>query len=111
VWLNGYDENRQPLTPAQALEDISHEHARKTVTIDPHPHASVQATSLHPCQHGACAQPLVRSEVAAGCYLVEQGPGRIGAYTSARLSSICIVEGLVVVTASHRHVWGFEPLA
>jgi hypothetical protein len=56
VWLYGYDENRQPLTPTQALEDISHEHARKTVTIDPHPHACVQATSLHPCQHGACVQ-------------------------------------------------------
>jgi ubiquitin-like-conjugating enzyme ATG3 len=34
IWLSGYDEHRSPLTPQQALEDVSHEHARKTVTID-----------------------------------------------------------------------------
>jgi ubiquitin-like-conjugating enzyme ATG3 len=34
IWLTGYDEHRAPLTPSQALEDVSHEHARKTVTID-----------------------------------------------------------------------------
>ena len=71
VWLNGYDEGRQPLTPAQALQDISHEHARKTVTIDPHPHASVQALSLHPCQHGARSRVCAESEVAAGCCSVQ----------------------------------------
>jgi ubiquitin-like-conjugating enzyme ATG3 len=40
IWLTGYDEHRAPLTPSQSLEDVSHEHARKTVTIDgarPHP--------------------------------------------------------------------------
>jgi hypothetical protein len=34
IWLTGYDEHRMPLTPQQSLEDVSHEHARKTVTID-----------------------------------------------------------------------------
>jgi ubiquitin-like-conjugating enzyme ATG3 len=34
IWLTGYDEHRMPLTPTQSLEDVSHEHARKTVTID-----------------------------------------------------------------------------
>ena len=41
MWLNGYDEKRQVLDPKKALEDISAEHAQKTVTIDPHPHTSV----------------------------------------------------------------------
>ncbi|KAL4440254.1 hypothetical protein ABPG75_003255 [Micractinium tetrahymenae] len=52
-WLIGYDENRQPLTSEQVLEDVSEEHARKTVTMEPHPHgaAGVQAASIHPCQH------------------------------------------------------------
>lgn len=66
VWLYGYDENRQPLTPTQALEDISHEHARKTVTIDPHPHACVQATSLHPCQHASVMKKLSEMLTAGG---------------------------------------------
>ncbi|PSC67657.1 Autophagy-related 3 [Micractinium conductrix] len=52
-WLIGYDENRQPLTNEQVLEDVSEEHARKTVTMEAHPHAGagVQAASIHPCQH------------------------------------------------------------
>ena len=46
VWLNGYDESRTALDPKKALEDISAEHARKTVTIDPHPHTSVSLFSF-----------------------------------------------------------------
>jgi hypothetical protein len=42
-----------PLTPQQSLEDVSHEHARKTVTIDGHPHTGVPSVSIHPCRHGA----------------------------------------------------------
>ncbi|KAI7837881.1 hypothetical protein COHA_008368 [Chlorella ohadii] len=85
-WLIGYDENRQPLTPAQVLEDVSEEHARKTVTMEPHPHggAGVQArgfgaehaycrlalaASIHPCQHANVMHKL--SERVAG----ESGEG------------------------------------
>ncbi len=32
VWLFGYDERRQPLTPAQIMEDISADHANKVGT-------------------------------------------------------------------------------
>jgi hypothetical protein len=39
-WLVGYGEDRAPLTPAQVLEDVSEEHARKTVTMEPHPHGA-----------------------------------------------------------------------
>ena len=53
IWLTGYDEHRMPLTPQQSLEDVSHEHARKTVTIDGHPHTGVPSVSIHPCRHGA----------------------------------------------------------
>lgn len=42
-----------PLTPAQALQDVSHEHARRTVTIDGHPSTGLPAVSIHPCRHGA----------------------------------------------------------
>merc|ERR1719473_1055425 len=40
VWLYGYSEDRQPLTSEQVLEDISSDHALKTVTLEAHPHTS-----------------------------------------------------------------------
>lgn len=46
-----------PLFPS-LLQDISHEHARKTVTLDPHPHTGVNAASIHPCRHGALGSGL-----------------------------------------------------
>eukprot|EP01105_Mastigella_eilhardi_P007119 TRINITY_DN1856_c0_g1_i2.p2 TRINITY_DN1856_c0_g1~~TRINITY_DN1856_c0_g1_i2.p2 ORF type:complete len:245 (-),score=74.95 TRINITY_DN1856_c0_g1_i2:379-1113(-) len=41
VWLFGYDEKHNPLTPAAIFEDISADHANKTVTIDNHPHLGI----------------------------------------------------------------------
>ncbi|XP_031287444.1 autophagy-related protein 3-like [Pistacia vera] len=38
VWLTGYDESRMLLQPELVLEDVSQDHARKTVTIEDHPH-------------------------------------------------------------------------
>ncbi|KAL2612936.1 hypothetical protein R1flu_024628 [Riccia fluitans] len=38
VWLTGYDESRMLLSPELVLEDVSQDHARKTVTIEDHPH-------------------------------------------------------------------------
>jgi ubiquitin-like-conjugating enzyme ATG3 len=61
VWLNGYDENRLVLEPSKALEDISADHARKTVTIDPHPHTGVPSASIHPCKHGSVMKKLIES--------------------------------------------------
>lgn len=51
----------------QVLEDVSEEHARKTITIEPHPHGgagAVQAASIHPCRHADVMHKL--SEVVAG---------------------------------------------
>ena len=42
----------------QALQDVSHEHARKTVTVDGHPHTGVPAVSIHPCRHGAVMKKI-----------------------------------------------------
>ncbi|KAK9825179.1 hypothetical protein WJX81_003345 [Elliptochloris bilobata] len=57
-WLVGYDEARQPLTPHQILQDVSEEHARKTITVDPFPHTAVRAASIHPCKHASVMQKL-----------------------------------------------------
>jgi ubiquitin-like-conjugating enzyme ATG3 len=43
------------------LEDISADHAQKTVTIDPHPHTGVPSASIHPCKHGSVMKKLVDS--------------------------------------------------
>jgi len=60
LWLMGYDEDGKPLSPEQVFEDIMAEQARKTVTIDPHPHLSgIPQASIHPCRHAAVMKKLV----------------------------------------------------
>ena len=51
VWLRGYDENGTPLSSTQIFEDISADHAHKTVTVEPHVHTGVVCASIHPCRH------------------------------------------------------------
>jgi ubiquitin-like-conjugating enzyme ATG3 len=48
VHLFGYDEHRQPLTPNQIMEDISADHANKTVTVEAHPFLGIAHASIHP---------------------------------------------------------------
>ncbi|PPQ75210.1 hypothetical protein CVT26_008346 [Gymnopilus dilepis] len=60
VWLIGYDENGTPLTPNQIFQDISADHAHKTVTIEPFIHsASLQAASVHPCKHASVMKKVI----------------------------------------------------
>ena len=69
VWLYGYSESRQPLTQGQILEDISTDHALKTVSLEAHPHISTGAglyASIHPCKHAAVMQKLTSELRAAG---------------------------------------------
>ena len=58
-WLIGYDESRQLLKPELALEDVSAEHAEKTVTIDMHPHLPLSSASIHPCKHAHVMKRLL----------------------------------------------------
>eukprot|EP00770_Monocercomonoides_exilis_P015269 MONOS_16819.1-p1 / transcript=MONOS_16819.1 / gene=MONOS_16819 / organism=Monocercomonoides_exilis_PA203 / gene_product=unspecified product / transcript_product=unspecified product / location=Mono_scaffold01171:752-2188(-) / protein_length=301 / sequence_SO=supercontig / SO=protein_coding / is_pseudo=false len=51
-WLRGVDEDgTTPLTQEQIFEDISEEHAKKTVTMEKHHHLDVLYASIHPCKH------------------------------------------------------------
>ncbi|KAF8228838.1 hypothetical protein L208DRAFT_1402957 [Tricholoma matsutake] len=60
VWLIGYDENRTPLIPSQIFQDISADHANKTVTIEPFIHsANLQAASVHPCKHSSVMKKVI----------------------------------------------------
>ncbi|KAL3903245.1 MAG: hypothetical protein SGPRY_011754 [Prymnesium sp.] len=61
VWLYGYSESRQPLSQEEILEDISADHALKTVTLEAHPHITAGAglhASIHPCKHAAVMKKL-----------------------------------------------------
>lgn len=52
LWLYGYDENRRPLTVDQMYEDVSQDHAKKTVTMESHPHLpGPPMASVHPCRY------------------------------------------------------------
>lgn len=66
VWLTGYDESRMLLEPELVLEDVSQDHARKTVTIEDHPHLSGKHASVHPCKHAAVMKKLIEPLIAGG---------------------------------------------
>ncbi|CAG8589458.1 16833_t:CDS:2 [Acaulospora colombiana] len=60
LWLLGYDEDGTPLKPKQVFEDISADHANKTVTIEPFPHStSLTLASVHPCKHSEVMKKVI----------------------------------------------------
>eukprot|EP01108_Squamamoeba_japonica_P000853 TRINITY_DN130_c0_g1_i1.p1 TRINITY_DN130_c0_g1~~TRINITY_DN130_c0_g1_i1.p1 ORF type:complete len:317 (-),score=111.90 TRINITY_DN130_c0_g1_i1:33-983(-) len=66
LWLFGYDEARAPLKPEQVFEDVSLDHAQKTVTIETHPHLASSWACIHPCRHAAVMKQLVERMGASG---------------------------------------------
>ncbi|KAJ2156079.1 E2-like enzyme [Coemansia sp. RSA 552] len=66
VWLFGYDEQGKPLTTRQIFQDISEDHAKKTVTIETHPHLAVQQASIHPCKHAHVMKKIIERAVESG---------------------------------------------
>lgn len=54
LYLVGYNNEGQPLTPKQMLEDVSPEYRKKTVTIEDLPvfKTKTPSISIHPCRHG-----------------------------------------------------------
>ena len=48
------------MTPSQIFQDVSAEHAFKTVTIEPFLHStSLQAASVHPCKHASVMKKVI----------------------------------------------------
>eukprot|EP00698_Gefionella_okellyi_P006584 TRINITY_DN15900_c0_g1_i1.p1 TRINITY_DN15900_c0_g1~~TRINITY_DN15900_c0_g1_i1.p1 ORF type:complete len:305 (+),score=80.59 TRINITY_DN15900_c0_g1_i1:35-916(+) len=66
VWLYGYDEYGRPLSSEQMLEDISSDHADKTVTVENHPHLNIPHVSIHPCQHAHVMKTFIDSYESTG---------------------------------------------
>lgn len=60
VWLFGYDENNCPLVEDAIFEDIMQDYAKRTVTMEPHPHnPTLLHASIHPCQHAAVMKRII----------------------------------------------------
>jgi ubiquitin-like-conjugating enzyme ATG3 len=66
VWLFGYDENGNGLTPNQVFMDISQDHAQKTVTIDTHPHMQTSCAYIHPCKHSSVMKKIILRQAECG---------------------------------------------
>lgn len=73
LWVVGYDENRKPLTVEQMYEDVSQDHAKKTVTMESHPHLpGPNMASVHPCRHADIMKKIIQT--------VEEGGGELGVH-------------------------------
>jgi ubiquitin-like-conjugating enzyme ATG3 len=59
LWLVGYDENLKPLSISDMYQDISQDHAKKTVTMESHPHIPAVMASVHPCRHAEVMKKII----------------------------------------------------
>ncbi|KAI5636034.1 autophagocytosis associated protein, active-site domain-containing protein [Phthorimaea operculella] len=67
LWLVGYDEDRTLLSVQQMYEDVSQDHAKKTVTMESHPHISGPSmASVHPCRHAEVMKKILETVSEAG---------------------------------------------
>uniref|UniRef100_A0A2M4BTJ9 Ubiquitin-like-conjugating enzyme ATG3 n=1 Tax=Anopheles marajoara TaxID=58244 RepID=A0A2M4BTJ9_9DIPT len=73
LWVIGYDENRKLLTVEQMYDDVSQDHAKKTVTMETHPHIpGPNMASVHPCKHADIMKKIIQT--------VEEGGGELGVH-------------------------------
>ncbi|XP_046918247.2 autophagy-related protein 3 [Dermatophagoides farinae] len=59
LWLSGYDEYLRPLSIDEMYEDISQDHAKKTVTMEWHPNIPGMMASVHPCRHAEMMKKIM----------------------------------------------------
>jgi len=60
MWVTGYDERGGTLPQSLIFDDISTEHARKTVTIETHPNLGLPTASIHPCRHAHVMKRIIK---------------------------------------------------
>lgn len=61
LWLTGYNEEGLPLNKDRIFEDLSQEHANKTVTFEQHSSLNSQQCSVHPCRHAEVMKKLIQT--------------------------------------------------
>lgn len=57
--LSDLSQNHGPLQPDKVFQDISQDHAKKTVTIEAHPHLGYRCAFIHPCKHAAVMKKII----------------------------------------------------
>ncbi|KAG5138999.1 hypothetical protein JHK84_032767 [Glycine max] len=91
-----YD-SRMLLQPELVLEDVSQDHARKTVrygtriyigdvTIEDHPHLPGKHASIHPCRHGAVMKKIIDVLMSRG--VEPENPSRAPSSSAAVLGLV-----------------------
>lgn len=62
LWLTGYDESRKPLSIDEMYSDISSDYAKKTVTMEDHPHIpGPPMACVHPCRHAEVMKKIIQT--------------------------------------------------
>ncbi|XP_046144426.1 ubiquitin-like-conjugating enzyme ATG3 isoform X2 [Osmia bicornis bicornis] len=65
--LDEQDKNRKPLTVEEMYEDVSQDHAKKTVTMEIHPHMpGPPMASVHPCRHAEVMKKIIETVMEGG---------------------------------------------
>ena len=59
VYLQGYAEDGELLTPEQTFEDIASDYVHTTVSIETHPHLPIVTAFIHPCRHAETMQRMI----------------------------------------------------
>ncbi|XP_026819892.1 ubiquitin-like-conjugating enzyme ATG3 [Rhopalosiphum maidis] len=61
LWIYGYNEDKKPLSVEEIYEDVSQDYAKKTVTMESHPHIpGPLMASIHPCKHAKVMKKLIK---------------------------------------------------
>lgn len=66
LWLTGFNEEGNPLSQAEIFEDIAADYAKKTVTMEKHPHIDMKQASIHPCNHAKVMKTIIETIQANG---------------------------------------------
>lgn len=76
LFLIGYDENRRLLSVEEMFEDVSQDNAKKTVTMEQHPHLGNSMLAVHPCKHSELMKKFINiaeeggNELSVHSYLI-----------------------------------------
>ena len=60
LFLIGYDESRKLLSVEDMFEDVSQDNAKKTVTMEQHPHLGPSMLAVHPCKHSELMKKFIQ---------------------------------------------------
>jgi ubiquitin-like-conjugating enzyme ATG3 len=76
LFLIGYNENRKLLSVEEMFEDVSQDNAKKTVTMEQHPHLGTSFVAIHPCKHSELMKKFIQiaeeggNELSVHSYLI-----------------------------------------